>query len=143
MSKVSFRRMRKRIAARGRRWCNPVLARSLAKLSDDEIDRALGRARLCRRDLFTARNAIARHRVRMANMLAMLEVDVADAVEEHWDAMKDADHRCSVCPSAGRCRRWIEWCQFNGAPRVFCPNSGIFAHIGAEQAKRHIGRYIG
>lgn len=142
MADVTIRRLRKRIGARSRRWRHPVLARSLGRLSDAEIDEALKAAGLCREGLFIARNAIARHRTRMAHMLAMLGIDIADAVRDHWTALKDADQRCSLCPNVGRCRRWLEWGQVNDAPQVFCPNAGVFDAIGADQAKRQLGRYL-
>lgn len=142
MSKARLRRFRRKAAARNRRWRNPILARALGYLDDQEVDSALRCAGLSRAKLFTPRDAIARHRVRMAHMLAALEVDVHDAVARNWDDLKQADHNCSVCTQAGRCRRWLQWGRINDAPRVFCPNAALFLQIGVEQAKRSLGRYL-
>lgn len=142
MSKARLRRLRRKMAALNRRWRNPVLARALGHLKDHEIDSALSDAGLSRAKLFTPRDAIARHRVRMAHMLATLEVDVHDAVDWNWEALKQADQTCSLCREVGRCRRWLEWGRVNDAPQVFCPNAPLFQEIGADQAIRKLGRYL-
>ena len=142
MSKTRLRRFRRKIAVRNRRWRNPVLARALEHLDDREIDSALRRAGLSRAKLLTPRDAIARHRVRMAHMLAALGIDVRDAVERNWDVLKEADRKCSMCREAGRCRRWLDWGRLNDAPQVFCPNAALFQDIGADQALRKLGRYL-
>ena len=142
MSKEKLRRFRRMITVRNRRRQNPVLARALGKLSDREIDSALQNAGLTRARLFTARDAIAMHRVRMAHMLAAWEIDANDAVAENWDALKEADERCALCTQAGRCRRWLEWGRINEASQVFCPNAALLLQLSAEQAKRNLRRYL-
>jgi hypothetical protein len=133
MSITGLRRIRRKIGARRRRWQHPVLSRTLENLCDDAIDRALRYAGLSRAQLFTSKNAIARHRVRMAYMLAALDVDVDDAVQGNWEAFKEADRNCSLCRQPGRCRRWLDWGQINDAPRMFCPNADLFLKIRADQ----------
>lgn len=142
MSKSKLRRLRRSLAARNRRRRHPVLARALGYLNNHEIDSALCRASLTRAKLFTPGDAIAQHRVRMAHMLAALEVNVHDAVQWSWDALKQADQNCSLCKEAGRCRRWLEWGRLNDAPQVFCPNASLFREIGLDQAMRKLGRYL-
>lgn len=142
MVNVKTRLMRRWIAARARRRANPTLARSLSHLSDKEIDAGLVRARLSRTDLFKPHDAIAQHRVRMAHMLAALEIDADQAVASHWTELKHADGVCSRCTQAGRCRRWLEWDTHNEAPQVFCPNAPLFALFGADQANRDLGTHF-
>lgn len=134
--------LRHKLAAHNRRRRHPVLARALGNLGDGEIDTALESADLSRADLFTPRNAIAAHRVRMACMLRAFEVDVHDAVARYWDALKRADHNCSRCMEAGRCRRWLEWGGMNDAPLVFCPNAAAFRTLAVEQARRELSGYM-
>jgi len=142
MPKARLSRFRRKMAARSRRWRNPVLARALGHLDDREIESALRRAGLSRAKLFTPKNAIARHRVRMAHMLDVLGIDIRDAVEWNWDDLKEADRKCLACRDAGRCRRWLECGRINDAPQVFCPNASLFQDIGADQALRKLRHYL-
>ena len=149
MTKERTRRLLQGIAAKIRRWHNPVLNRTLDELSDDEIDDALARARLTRTDLFAPNDAIAQHRVRMAFMLASLGINVGQAVREHWASLKRADHNCSRCTQTGRCHRWLEWGRPNTGPQVFCHNATFFMSIDAnfmsidaDQSKHCLGSYL-
>lgn len=138
MAKVKTRRLLRSIADKMCRWQNPVLARTLSDLSDDEIDDALARAGLTRKDLFTAGDTIAQYRARMAYMLATLGIDVEQAVSEHWASLKHADHKCSRCTQTGRCHRWLEWGRPNTGPQVFCPNATFFMSIVADQVESRL-----
>jgi len=138
MTKVRARRPLKSIADKVRRWQNPALARALSELSNDEIDNALLRAGLTRKDLFTAGDAIAQYRVRMAYMLTTLGINVEQAVREHWASLKDADCNCSQCNQTGRCLRWLEWGRPNTGPQGFCPNATFFMSIVADQVESRL-----
>ena len=138
MAKTRARRPLRSISDKVRRWQNPALARTLSDLSDDEIDNALVRAGLTRKDLFTAGDSIAQYRVRMAHMLAMLGIDVEQAVREHWASLKDADCNCSQCAQTGPCHRWLEWGRPNTGPQAFCPNATFFMSIVADQVETRL-----
>lgn len=91
MAMSKARKLARRIAAKWRRRGNPGLVRSLAHVSNGEIDIALAHAGLERADLYTPKNAIARHRIRMAHMLGAVEIHALRAVRNHWEALKRAD----------------------------------------------------
>lgn len=110
-----------------------VFALPLADVPDSQIDEELTTKGLTRSDLFTAHRAIAPHRVRMANMLRAWQLDARRAVATIWPPLDAADNICSLCPNPGRCRRWLEWGQFNDAPLVFCPNAALFQRIARAQ----------
>lgn len=126
------------IAHRLRTLRNPILARPISALSDDEIDNALERAGLTRKDLFTPKNAIAQHRTMMAGMLATLGINVEQTVRDRWVNLKEADHICSRCTQTGRCHRWLEWGRPNTGPEVFCPNATLFNEIVADQTESRL-----
>ena len=138
MVKVKTHRLLRLIADKMCRWQNPALARTLSDLSDDEIDDALARAGLTRKDLFAPDNAIAQHRVRMAQMLAMVGLDVGQLVSEDWASLKHADHKCSRCTQTGCCHRWLEWGRPNTGPQAFCPNATFFMSIVADQVESRL-----
>lgn len=121
---------------------NPVLARPLAHFSDEDIDEALSRAGLKRKDLFSASGYIAQHRFRMACMLAVLGIKVDQAVTQHWTSLKDADAKCSRCAETGRCHRWLDWGRPNSGPTVFCPNAGLFLSIVADQTESRVRDFM-
>lgn len=114
---------------------NAVLASSLAKHSDQEIDTALKQAGLTRAQLFGAASATAKHRVRMSSMMAALKVDAKEAVAHHWPQLKEADEACRRCAQVGRCQRWLKWGWYNGAQKVFCPNAELFERIAKTQGE--------
>ena len=114
---------------------NAVLASSLAKHSDQDIDAALKQAGLTRAQLFGAARATARHRVHMSSMMVALKVDAREAVEHHWPQLKEADDACARCVQVGRCQRWLEWGWYNGAQKVFCPNAELFEQIAKAPSK--------
>ena len=124
-----------RITALARRYRHPVLARPLTTAGDREIDTALEQAGLARANLFTPADAIAKHRVHMAYMLAARHIDAERATAEYWQELKLADQTCAGCRDTGRCRRWLEWGGPAEAPSVFCPNAALFEVIGAQQAQ--------
>jgi len=126
------------IARKLQSWQNPILARTISDLSDDEIDNALALTGLTRKDLFTPKNAIAQYRFRMACMLTTLGINVEQAVREHWAPLKDADYNCSRCTQTGRCLRWLEWGRPNTGPQVFCPNATFFMSIAADQVESRL-----
>ena len=113
-----------------------VLASSLAKHSDHDIDAALKRTGLTRAQLFGAASATAKHRVRISRMMAALQIDAKEAVLHHWPQLKEADDLCMRCTQAERCRRWLRWGRYNGAQKVFCPNAAFFERIAKAQDKR-------
>lgn len=104
-------------------------------MSDAEIDAALARANLDRGDLFRPGSSIASYRFRMACMLTALGIRSDDAVRDHWNALKEADGKCSRCKETGRCVRWLEWGRPNTAPSVFCPNAALFLSLVDEQTE--------
>lgn len=138
MAKVEARRLLRSIADKVRRWHNPALARTLSDLTDDEIDDALARAGLTRKDLFVSDNAIAEHRVRIAQMLAALGIDVGQLVSEDWASLKHVDHKCSRCTQTGQCHRWLEWGRPNTGSQAFCPNATYFKSIVADQVESRL-----
>ena len=105
------------------------LRRRLSRSSDQAIDRALAATRLGRSDLFTAFKGNARHRKRMAAMMARLGVDRTLAVEAFWPQLREADSRCADCPNVRRCTRLLKWGVRDDAARVFCPNAALFDEI--------------
>jgi len=117
-----------------RRLRGDLLAGPLSQASDGQIDAALQQDGIARTDLFSPAYAVARHRARLAWMLATWGIDAPRAAKEHWQELKVADERCSYCPNTGRCTRWLEWGQFNAAPMVFCPNAELWSAIAFEQA---------
>lgn len=123
-----------RINLATRRLRGDVLTGPLSQAGDSEIDAALKQGGIARTDLFSPSHAIARHRARLAWMLATWGIDVPRAAREHWQELKVADEQCSHCPNTGRCTRWLEWGQFNAAPMVFCPNAELWCAIALEQA---------
>ena len=114
---------------------NSVLASSLAKQSDDDIDTALKQRGLTRAQLFGAASATAKHRVRISSMMAALQIDAKEAVRHHWPQLKEADEACKRCLQVGRCQRWLEWGWYNGAQKVFCPNAKLFERIAKDQGR--------
>ena len=117
-----------------RRLQGDVLVGPLGQAGDGQIDAALKQAGITRTDLFSPSHTVARHRARLAWMLATWGIDAPRAADEHWQELKAADEQCSHCPNTGRCIRWLEWGQFNAAPTVFCPNAELWSAIAAEQA---------
>ena len=103
----------------------------IADLSEQELDRALHDLGLTRRDLFTISNRNPDHRNRMAKLLEHFEVDPERALPRYWGALKDAERLCARCRNVTRCRVWLAWGLGNDAPRVFCPNAGLFDEISA------------
>jgi hypothetical protein len=99
------------------------LSKPLGRVPDCLIDKALSERGLNRVDLFTLQTAQAPHRKRVAAMMAIKGISAVSAVEENWNALKEADHRCAYCDNARRCSRWLNWNRDNDAPRLFCPNS--------------------
>ena len=138
MAKVKTRRLLRSIADKMRRWQNPVLARTISDLSDDEIDNALARAGLTRKDLFTPDNAIAQYRFRMACMLTTLGINIEQAIREDWATLKDADNKCSRCTQTRQCLRWLEWGRPNTGPQAFCPNATFFKLMVADQVESRL-----
>ena len=111
-----------------------ALAEPLAKVSDSQIDADLERSCLTRSDLFRPSHAATYHRMRLASMLAVWQIDVGRAAEEHWHDLKIADERCSECQNTSRCISWLKFGQFNAAPLVFCPNSALWSAIASVQS---------
>ena len=138
MTKIRASRSLRSIAYKLRRWQNPALARTLSELSDDEIDNALARAGLTRKDLFTPDNAIAQYRFRMGCMLTTLGINVEQTVREHWAPLKDADYNCSRCTQTGQCLRWLQWGRPNTGPQSFCPNTTFFNSMVADQVESRL-----
>jgi hypothetical protein len=111
-----------------------ALAESLAKVSDSQIDSDLKKSCLTRSDLFRPSHAVAYHRMRLASMLAVWQIDVERAAEEHWHDLKIADERCRECQNTSRCINWLEFGQFNTAPMIFCTNSALWSAIASVQS---------
>jgi hypothetical protein len=111
-----------------------ILDRPLGRIPDRDIDRALETRGQTRADLFTAAGAGARHRVRMARMIAAHRIDVRRAVRVHWRLLKTADNYCSHCPAPERCKFWLDRGVHDGTePKRFCPNARLFSDIAARQ----------
>ena len=141
MAKARARGPLRLIVDKVRRWHNPVLARTLSDLRDDEIDDTLVRAGLTREDLFAPDDAIAQHRDRLALMLATLGIDIGQVIRDHWASLKHADQNCARCTQTDLCHRWLEGGTPNIGPKIFCPNATFFMSIGAEQERRFYGWY--
>ena len=124
------------LAALHHRFGRNILADPIGRTPDRIIDRLLSELGQTRSDLFTPKGARARHRVRMAHMLAAYRVDVPRAVEEHWEQLKAADNYCHYCPDPTRCQHWLERPWHEEAPKVFCPNETLFSAIASGQAKQ-------
>jgi hypothetical protein len=97
------------------------------------IDAELARAGLRRSDIFMAQTAIAGHRSYLAHMLSAWSIDVARAVDEHWEALKLADQTCAECSTRGRCRWWLQEDRRTSLASVFCPNAQLLAEIAHKQ----------
>lgn len=111
------------------------LRKSLADLSDEELDRALTCAGRNRGDLFTVFKGNARHRQLMALMMQHFGVECERAVQGSWDALRRAERACIRCANVKRCQSWFSWGLKNDAPRIFCPNAELFddlAQTGSE-----------
>ena len=111
------------------------LRRRLSRSSDCDLDLALAAAGMKRSDLFTPFRGNARHRKRLAAMMAHLQVDRDLAVEAFWPQLREADTHCADCPKVRRCMRLLKWGGRNDAARVFCPNAALFDEIA--RAGRH------
>jgi hypothetical protein len=71
----------------------------------------------------------ATHRRLMAVMMRHFGLDIDDAIQNHWDALRRAERTCVRCSNVKRCRNWVVWDLHNDAPRVFCPNADLFDEI--------------
>ncbi len=125
LSRRLARRYRRAEVALARWNTAKPLRRRLSRSSDRELDRALRVARMRRADLFTAFKGNARHRKRLAAMMAHLGVDRATAVEAFWPQLREADSLCADCPNVRRCTRLLKWGLRDDAARVFCPNAAL------------------
>ncbi len=110
------------------------LNKSLANLSDAELDRVLISVGRSRGDLFTMFKGNAKHRQRLARMIDHYEVNLDHATQNHWSALRRADEACAQCSSAKRCRSWCGWGVKNDAPRIFCPQAELFDEIARHHA---------
>lgn len=115
------------------------LRRSLADLSDEELDRLLSATGRDRGDLFTVFKGNARHRQLMALMIEHFGVDREYAVQSSWDALRYADRVCVRCANSKRCESWFSWGLRNDAPRIFCPNAELFDEIAQAPLSSRFG----
>jgi hypothetical protein len=113
-----------------------VLSRPIGRVPDSEIDRALRNLGQTRVDLFTPAGAGAKHRIRMARMMAAHRIDVRRAVSSYWPWLKAADNYCRYCPSPARCQRWLDGDLRRAALEAFCPNARLFSELAAGQRER-------
>ncbi len=91
---------------------------------------------LCgRRRLAGARSAPARRRL-MAGIMGHFRIDMAQAVERHWDELRRAELSCADCAKRRRCCRWQAWGRSNDAPLAFCRNAELFLAIAEAQGRR-------
>ena len=112
------------------RWhTSKPLRRRLSRSTDEDLDRALSAARMRRDDLFTPFKGNARHRKRMAAMMAGFHLDRAQACESSWPELREADGRCADCQSVRRCIRLLKWGVRKDAARLFCPNAALYDRI--------------
>ncbi len=131
-----IRRMRITIA----RWQTAKpLRRRLSRSTDRDLDRALSAARMQRGDLFTPFKGNAKHRKRMAAMMARFHLDRTQACESFWPELRDADGVCADCPKVRRCVRLQKWGLRRDAARLFCPNAALFDNIAVAGRCRQTG----
>lgn len=109
------------------------LSRRLSRSRDEQLDRALSAAGLERGALFTAYKGNARHRKRMAAMMARFRIDTDRACAAFWPELKEADDLCADCPHAHRCMRLLEWGVRDETVRRICPNARLFDRIALDQ----------
>jgi hypothetical protein len=112
------------------------LDKSLANLSDEELDRILISVGRSRGDLFTVFDGNAKHRQRLARMIEHYEVNLDHATRNHWAALRRADEACAKCSNAKRCRSWCGWGVKNDAPRIFCPHAELFDKMARTSSGR-------
>lgn len=124
---VLDRCIRARAAARLARIPPWPVRRPLTETTDAGIDYVLGRLGMTRAELFRDFPGNAAHRCRLAAMLARLGIDPAEAVLRAWPALREADLRCSRCPSASRCEVWLREDGESGTVPSFCPNAPLLA----------------
>lgn len=132
-SRIRLRLLAERLAG----WW-PLAHRSrrpLTRWTDEALDRRLAARGRNRAHLFLDCPGTAPHRRRMARMMAHFGVRPEQAVCEFWGVLKAADQTCVACPNTRRCISWLDWPVGRDAPRVFCPNTGVFdaiAYAGRE-----------
>lgn len=105
------------------------LRRRLSRSTDEDLDRALSAARMQRGDLFAPFKGNARHRKRMAAMMARFHLDRAAACESSWPELREADGFCADCPNVRRCVRLLKWGLRKDEARLFCPNAALYDRI--------------
>lgn len=107
------------------------LRKPLGRLTDEQIDEALGKKNAKRTDLFKPSLGLgnAPHRHRISSMVATHGLSPELLVENHWEELKRADHYCAFCQQTKRCERWLQWGRTNDAPDMFCPNASMFKSL--------------
>jgi hypothetical protein len=115
------------------------LRRRLSRTSDQALDRALSAARMDRGDLFTPFKGNAKHRKRMAAMMARFRLDRTRACESFWPELREAENVCADCSKVRRCVRLQKWGLRRDAARLFCPNAALFDKIAAAGRGRQMG----
>ncbi|SDG43971.1 hypothetical protein SAMN05216241_1132 [Limimonas halophila] len=106
-----------------------VLDAPLGRTPDRTIDAALVVRGITRAELFTPGTAVARHRERLARMVAEHGLSPAEVVATHWDHLKEADQVCAVCANKARCAAWLDGKGGDDSPRKFCPNALVLERI--------------
>ena len=102
------------------------LKRGVGQLSDEQLDRLLISTGRTRKDLFSVYRGNATHRRLVALMIRHFSLDIDYVIQNHWDALRQAERTCVRCSNVKRCRNWVVWNLQNDAPRVFCPNAALF-----------------
>ncbi len=115
------------------------LRRRLSRSTDGNLDRALSAAKMQRGDLFTPFKGNAKHRKRMAAIMAHFHLDRAQACESFWPELRDADGVCADCSKVRRCVRLQKWGLRSDAARLFCPNAALFDEIAAAERCHQLG----
>ena len=124
-----------------RRGLAALRLRGLLGRSDTAaVDRILAGAGMRRAELFARSRLTPGRRRRMAEMMRCFRVDVDVATRHHWAALCVAERSCARCPEQERCRAWLAGQGDHDAPRVFCPNSGIFDRLAAAGRLDHAPR---
>ena len=112
------------------------LKRRLSRSTDEDLDRALSAARMRRADLFTPFKGNARHRKRMAAMMARFHLDRAQVCESSWPELRKADGLCADCPNVRRCVRLLKWGLRKDEARLFCPNAALYDRMAVAGNRR-------
>ena len=121
---------RRTSAARERRR----LARELAGLSDNQLDRVLGDVGVSRADLDTFLARAPYSRDLLGRMLARLGLGAEDLPTGASSARR-IERECTTCSAQSRCHRWLDDAHDANSYRAFCPNAQAFDRLLATKAK--------